>query len=62
MGSRSVIFMAYAHMEPAPEPRPGPTRMPLFFAHWMKSATTRKYPAYPLLTMTSISNAACLRA
>ena len=41
-GSRSVIFNAYATIEPAPEPRPGPIRMPLFFDHWMKSATTRK--------------------
>ncbi len=41
-GHRSVIFSAYAASEPAPEPRPGPTRMPLFFDHWMKSATTRK--------------------
>ena len=28
--------------EPAPEPRPGPTGMSLFLAHWMKSATIRK--------------------
>lgn len=34
--------IAYAAIEPAPEPRPGPTRMPLSFAQLMKSATTRK--------------------
>ncbi|MDF2573470.1 MAG: hypothetical protein K0S05_382 [Agromyces sp.] len=34
--------MAYAAIDPAPEPRPGPTRMPLFFDQLMKSATTRK--------------------
>ena len=31
-----------SYMEPAPEPRPGPTRMPLRFDQLMKSATTRK--------------------
>lgn len=28
-GSRSVIRIANAHIEPAPDPRPGPTRMPV---------------------------------
>ena len=42
IGSRSVMPMAYATIEPAAEPRPGPTAMPLFLAHMMKSATTRK--------------------
>ncbi len=32
----------YATSEPAPEPRPGPTGTPLFFAQLMKSATIRK--------------------
>ena len=32
----------YATIEPAPEPRPGPTLMPFRLAHMMKSATTRK--------------------
>ena len=41
-GSRSVMPIAYAAIEPAPEPRPGPTRMPLRLAQLMKSATTRK--------------------
>ncbi len=34
--------MAYATIEPAPEPRPGPTRIPFSFDQLMKSATTRK--------------------
>ena len=42
MGSRSVMVSAQATSEPAPEPRPGPTGIPLAFAHWMKSATMRK--------------------
>jgi hypothetical protein len=29
-------------IEPAAEPRPGPTRMPCCLAHMMKSAVTRK--------------------
>lgn len=33
--------------------------MPLLFAQLMKSATTRKYPAYPLPMMTSSSYSAC---
>ena len=41
-GSMSVILSEYATSEPAPEPRPGPTGTPLFFPHWMKSATIRK--------------------
>ena len=32
IGSISVIPMAYAKMEPAPEPRPGPTAIPTDFA------------------------------
>ena len=51
--------MAYATIEPAAEPRPGPTAMPLFLAHMMKSATTRKYPGNPIWMMTSISYSAC---
>ena len=34
--------IAYETIEPAAEPRPGPTAMPFSFAHMMKSATTRK--------------------
>ena len=30
-GSKSVIVSAHATTEPAPEPRPGPTGIPLFF-------------------------------
>jgi hypothetical protein len=41
-GSRSVIRSAYAAIEAAPEPRPGPTRMPCSLAQLMKSATTKK--------------------
>ncbi len=51
--------MAYATIEPAAEPRPGPTAMPLFLAHMMKSATTRKYPGKPIWMMMSISYSAC---
>ncbi len=48
MGSRSVMFRAYATKLPAAEPLPGPTGIPLFFAKWMKSATIKKYPEYPM--------------
>ena len=53
-----MIRIAYAAIDPAPEPRPGPTRIPWLLAQLMKSATTRKYPAKPLGRMTSVSNAA----
>ena len=46
---------AYATIDPAPEPRPGPTRMPFSLAQLMKSATTRKYPGKPIEMMTSSS-------
>lgn len=59
IGSRSVMPMAYATIEPAAEPRPGPTAMPCFLAHMMKSATTRKYPGNPIWMMTSISYSTC---
>ena len=36
------MVSAQATSEPAPEPRPGPTGMPLRFAHLMKSETIRK--------------------
>jgi len=32
IGSISVIPIAYASIEPAPEPRPGPTGIPWLFA------------------------------
>ena len=41
-GSKSVILSEYATSEPAPEPRPGPTGQPWFFAQLMKSCTMRK--------------------
>ena len=57
MGSRSVIRIAYATIDPAPEPRPGPTGMPLSLACRMKSQTMRKYPGnfIPAMTPSSIS-------
>ena len=54
-GSRSVILSEYATSEPAPEPRPGPTGQPLFFAQLMKSCTIRKYPGNCILMMMSSS-------
>ena len=42
IGSRSVINSDHATNDPAPDPRPGPTGMPVFFAHCIKSATIRK--------------------
>jgi hypothetical protein len=42
MGSRSVIRIEYATSDPAPDPRPGPTGTPRFFAWRMKSQTMRK--------------------
>ena len=42
-------------MDPAPEPRPGPTGMPLSFAWRMKSQTMRKYPGNLIFAMTSSS-------
>jgi len=42
IGSMSVIFRQYATMEPAPEPRPGPTGMSWRRAQSMKSQTMRK--------------------
>ncbi len=36
------MVSAQATSEPAPEPRPGPTGMPIDFACLMKSATIRK--------------------
>ena len=54
-GSTSVIRRQYETIEPAAEPRPGPTAMPLSFAYLMKSQTIRKYAAKPMLTMTSSS-------
>ncbi len=47
--------IAYATIEPAAEPRPGPTRMPCALAQLMKSATTRKYPAKPSSRITPVS-------
>ena len=41
-GSMLVMRRAYATIEPAPEPRPGPTAMPWSLAQLMKSATIRK--------------------
>src|SRR6185437_1359006 len=45
-GSASVIFKEYDTTEPAADPRPGPTAIPLSFAQLTKSATTRKYVSY----------------
>jgi hypothetical protein len=41
-GSMSVMPIANATSEPAPEPRPGPTGMPCSLAQLMKSQTMRK--------------------
>ena len=41
IGSISVMCIQYAAMEPAPEPRPGPTGIPSAFAQRIKSATIR---------------------
>ena len=42
IGSTSVMRSEYATSEPAAEPRPGPTPMPLDFENWTKSQTIRK--------------------
>ena len=42
IGSKSVIVNANATKLPAPEPRPGPTGIPLAFAHLTISATIKK--------------------
>ena len=42
-------------MEPAAEPRPGPTGMPCSRAWRIRSQTIRKYEPKPILTMTSNS-------
>ena len=44
-GQTLVIPSAYATIEPAAEPRPGPTGIPRSRAAAMKSCTIRKYPA-----------------
>ena len=41
-GSTSVMSSAYETIEPAAEPRPGPTAMPLSLAYLTKSQTIRK--------------------
>jgi hypothetical protein len=41
-GSTSVMFSAYETIEPAAEPRPGPTAIPLSLAYLTKSQTIRK--------------------
>jgi hypothetical protein len=41
-GSTSVIRSAYETIDPAAEPRPGPTAIPLSFANLTKSQTIRK--------------------
>ncbi len=41
-GSRSVISSAYATIEPAADPRPGPTAILRSFAYFTKSHTIRK--------------------
>ncbi len=42
IGSTSVICRQYETIEPAAEPRPGPTAMPLSLANLTKSQTIRK--------------------
>ena len=42
IGSKAVIPSAKETNEPAAEPRPGPTRIPIDFACATKSETTRK--------------------
>ena len=54
-GSTFVMPSAYATMLPAALPRPGPTGTPRRFAASIKSCTIRKYPAYPMVRITSIS-------
>ena len=55
-GSISVMRRAYATRLPAADPRPGPTGMPRDRAKLMMSHTIRKYPAYPIVVMTSNSS------
>ena len=54
-----MIVSAQATTDPAPDPRPGPTGIPCCFAHWMKSATIRKYPGKPIEAMTPSSYSNC---
>src|SRR3989304_1576083 len=44
-----------AHENPAADPLPGPTEIPLFLAQLTKSATIRKYASYPFLIITESS-------
>jgi len=55
IGSIFVMPVRYATNEPAADPRPGPTTMPLSFAQFTKSWTMRKYDANPVRVMTSSS-------
>ena len=41
-GSMSVIWRQYATIDPAAEPRPGPTAIPESFAYLTKSQTIKK--------------------
>ena len=52
IGSRFVIDRHHATQDPAPEPRPGPTGISLFFDHLIKSATIKKYPENPIFVIT----------
>ena len=57
-GRASVMSIAYATMEPAADPRPGPTPMPWLRAHSRYSCTMRKYAGKPCWMMTLISYSA----
>jgi len=55
IGSSSVISRQYDTIEPAAEPRPGPTGIPCCFANCIKSHTTRKYPENCIRCITDSS-------
>ncbi len=56
IGLTSMIWVRYETIDPAAEPRPGPTGTPWSRAYWQMSATMRKYELYPIGSMTLISS------
>ncbi len=55
IGSMSVILSVQATSDPAADPRPGPTGIPLSFAHPIKSLTIKKYVTNPIREIREIS-------